>query len=75
MPATAVFHAFTPAHLHQPEEPIEVGSSLLIVGFPLGFKDTLHHMPVARRAALACAFGLRFNGAGYFLTDWTKRSA
>lgn len=31
--------------------------------------DTLHHMPVARRAALASSFGLRFQGEGYFLTD------
>lgn len=69
LPETAAFHAFTPAHLYEREELIEVGSSLLIVGFPLGFKDTLHHMPVVRRAALASAFGLRFNGAGYFLTD------
>jgi S1-C subfamily serine protease len=69
LPETAVFHAFTPAHLYAPEELVEVGSSLLIVGFPLGFKDALHHMPVVRRAALASAFGLRFNGAGYFLTD------
>ena len=70
LPVTAVFHAFSPAHLCDLEiDRVEVGSSLLIVGFPLGFKDTLHHMPVVRRAALASAFGLRFNGEGYFLTD------
>jgi hypothetical protein len=48
---------------------VEVGASLLIVGFPLGFHDTLHHMPVARHAIIASAFGLRFQGEGYFLTD------
>jgi hypothetical protein len=48
---------------------IEVGSSLLVVGFPLGFHDTLHHMPVVRQAAVASSFGLRFQGQGYFLTD------
>jgi hypothetical protein len=69
LPETAVFHAFTPAHLCAPEERVEVGSSLLIVGFPLGFHDTLHHMPVVRRCVLASAFGLRFKGEGYFLTD------
>ena len=42
---------------------------LLIVGFPLGFHDTLHHMPVVRHAVVASAFGLRFQGQGYFLTD------
>jgi hypothetical protein len=39
------------------------------VGFPLGFHDTLHHLPVVRQAAVASAFGVRFQGQGYFLTD------
>jgi hypothetical protein len=42
---------------------------VLIVGFPLGFHDTLHRLPVARQAVVASAFGLRFQGNGYFLTD------
>lgn len=70
LPGSAVFHAFTPSHLCDLDKDlVEVGTPLLIVGFPLGFKDTLHRMPVVRRAALASAFGLRFNGEGYFLTD------
>lgn len=69
LPKTAVWAAFTPKHLYQPSDAIEVGTPLLVVGFPLGFHDTLHHMPVARRAALASSFGLRFQGMGYFLTD------
>jgi hypothetical protein len=69
LPDPALFRAFTPAHLYEPQEQVEIGSSLLIVGFPLGFHDTLHHMPVVRRAVLASSFGLRFGGAGYFLTD------
>ncbi len=48
---------------------MEVGSSVLIVGFPLGFHDTLHHLPVVRQAVVASAFGMRFQGLGYFLTD------
>jgi hypothetical protein len=48
---------------------VEVGSTLLVVGFPLGFHDTLHHMPVVRHAVAASSFGLRFQGKGYFLTD------
>lgn len=68
-PENAVYSAFTPAHLYAPDDQIEVGTRLLVVGFPLGFHDTLHHMPVARRAAIASSFGLRFQGMGYFLTD------
>ncbi|MBC7470054.1 MAG: trypsin-like peptidase domain-containing protein [Ramlibacter sp.] len=69
LPATALYRAFTPRHLHEAEQPVEVGTSLLIVGFPMGFHDTLHHMPVARHAVNASSFGLRFGGEGYFLTD------
>ena len=69
LPATTVLHCFTPAHLSAPDGQPEVGTSLLVVGFPLGFHDTLHHMPVVRHAIIASSFGLRFQGQGYFLTD------
>jgi len=69
LPADTVVRAFTPDHLNDPENQVEVGSSLLVVGFPLGFHDALHHMPVVRHAVVASSFGLRFQGQGYFLTD------
>jgi hypothetical protein len=69
LPEGAVFRSFTPAHLQGSLDEVEVGSPLLIVGFPLGFHDTLHHLPVVRHAAIASSFGLRFQGQGYFLTD------
>jgi hypothetical protein len=69
LPDTIVYRAFTPDHLPRQFDQIEVGTSLLIVGYPLGFHDTLHHMPVVRHAVIASSFGLRFKGEGYFLTD------
>ena len=69
LPASVELRAFTPAHLQDSLDEIEVGSALLIVGFPLGFHDLLHHLPVVRQAAIASSFGLRFQGQGYFLTD------
>jgi S1-C subfamily serine protease len=69
LPPTIQIRAFTPAHLIATDEKIEIGSSVLIVGFPLGFHDTLHHLPVVRYASIASAFGYRFRGHGYFLTD------
>lgn len=69
LPETTLYRAFTPEHLHRPPEEVEVGTSLSVVGFPLGFHDTLHHMPVVRHAVVASSFGLRFQGEGYFLTD------
>lgn len=69
LPATAVYCAFTPEHLYGSETNVGVGSSLLIVGFPLGFHDAIHHLPVVRHAVIASSFGIRFQGQGYFLTD------
>lgn len=69
LPESVVLQSFTPDHLLRSLEEVEVGTSLLIVGFPLGFHDGLHHLPVVRQAAIASSFGLRFQGAGCFLTD------
>ena len=69
LPEHALLFAFTPEHLVQLTDAVEVGSSVLIVGFPLGFHDTLHHLPVVRQSVIASAFGMRFQGQGYFLTD------
>src|SRR5271154_60809 len=66
---SVALRCFTPAHLLRSLEEVQVGTSLLIVGFPLGFHDALHHLPVVRQAVIASSFGLRFQGAGYFLTD------
>jgi S1-C subfamily serine protease len=68
LPVDLVCHPFTVDHLPGERE-IEVGAELLIVGFPLGFHDALHQLPVARHATLSSCFDLRFQGQGYFLTD------
>jgi S1-C subfamily serine protease len=69
LPAKVLYRAFAPEHLCGPQENVEIGTSVLVVGFPLGFHDTLHHMPVVRHAVVASSFGFRFQGLGYFLTD------
>ena len=69
LPDPAVIQCFTPDHLQCSFGETEVGSLLLVVGFPLGFHDTFHHLPVVRQAVIASSFGLRFQGQGYFLTD------
>lgn len=75
LPDGALVHALTPRHLvgaadaTDPADAPHIGTPLVIVGFPLGFEDTVHHLPVARQAAVASAFGTRFQGQGLFLTD------
>lgn len=69
MPLHCVVHAFGPQHLTLDFEQFEVGDQLAIPGFPLGFFDTVHHLPVVRQASIASHFGVRFQGMGFFLTD------
>ena len=69
LPRDVALRAFTPEHLLGSLEEVEVGAPLLLVGFPLGFYDTVYHLPVVRQASVASAFGVRFQGQGFFLTD------
>jgi hypothetical protein len=65
LPADVVYACFSPAHLLGTLNGLDVGTPLLVVGFPLGFHDTVHHLPVVRHAVIASSFGVRFQGQGY----------
>lgn len=69
MPPGSVLRAFGAQHLTNRYERFEVGDRLAIPGFPLGFFDIVHHLPVVRQASIASSFGVRFQGLGFFLTD------
>lgn len=69
LPAAAVLQAFDATHLDAGAEEVTIGDALTIVGFPLGFHDTVHHLAVARSASIASAYGVRFQRQGCFLTD------
>ena len=69
LPAPVVLQAFDAGHLECGAESVTVGDALAVIGFPLGFHDTVHHLAVARSASIASAYGVRFQQQGYFLTD------
>lgn len=69
LPGNAVLHAFDTSHLEPRGEDVAIGDALAIVGYPLGFHDTVHHLAVARSASVASAYGVRFQRQGCFLTD------
>lgn len=69
LPAGSVLQPFGPEHLVSGFDAFEVGDRLAIPGCPLGFFDTVHHLPVVRQASIASSYGVRFQGMGYFLTD------
>jgi hypothetical protein len=69
LPEPTVLQAFEASYLDAGEESITVGDALTVIGFPLGFHDTVHQLAVARSASIASAYGIRFQQQGYFLTD------
>ncbi len=69
LPGNTVLEAFDESHLEPRGEEVAIGDALTIVGYPLGFHDTVHHLAVARSGSLASAFGVRFQRQGCFLTD------
>ena len=69
MPTGCAIRAFGPQHLAAKLDQFDLGARLAIPGFPLGFFDTLHHLPVVRQASIASYYGVRFQGLGFFLTD------
>ena len=44
LPRTAAYRAFTAHHLCNARDVVPLASSMLVVGFPLGFHDALHHL-------------------------------
>lgn len=48
---------------------IAPGQSLMVVGYPRGLHDAVHHLPIVRDAAVSSAYGVPFGGAPFFLID------
>ena len=69
IPQNCVLQSFNAGHLDPGSDAVIVGDALTVIGFPLGFHDTIHHLAVARSASIASAYGVRFQQQGYFLTD------
>lgn len=61
--------AFRDEDIWSMDTAMPLGQDVLILGFPLGFHDTLHNLPIVRRATIASSFPHPFQGQPYFLTD------
>ncbi len=60
---------FGPDDIMNSNEGMPLGQDVLILGFPLGFHDTLNNLPIVRSATIASSFAHPFKGEPYFLTD------
>lgn len=69
LPAPTVLQPLGLSHLDPEGEDVAVGDTLVVIGYPLGFHDTVHHLPVARGASVASAYGVHFQQRRHFLTD------
>jgi len=69
LPEGVQLQTFDESHLAPRGEDVAVGDNLTVIGFPLGFHDTVHHLAVARSASIASSYGVRFQQKGHFLTD------
>ena len=48
---------------------IHPGEDIFIIGYPLGFSDAVHNLPIFRNAMVASWFRIPFQGQPLFLTD------
>jgi S1-C subfamily serine protease len=64
-----VFHAFRPIDLISPDIIVGVGDPLLVIGYPRGFSDSTHNLPVFRQASVASVYPIPFQGNPFFLID------
>jgi hypothetical protein len=60
---------FEPDDLMDESRSLPLGQEVIVVGFPLGFEDTRHRLPLIRRATIASVYPLPFKGERYFITD------
>jgi len=60
---------FGPGDLLDETTTLPLGQSVIVIGFPLGFEDTVHRLPMIRNATIASVYPLPFKGERYFLTD------
>jgi len=64
-----VFHAFSPSDLISPDIVVGVGDPLLVIGYPEGFSDQVHNLPIFRQASVASVYPIPFEGKAFFLVD------
>lgn len=48
---------------------IQPGEDVMVIGFPRGFSDSTHNLPLVRNAMISSAYGVDFQGSPFFLID------
>lgn len=61
--------AFTPDNHVPGDVRILLGHDVLVLGYPLGFHDRRHNLPIVRSATLASVYPVPFEGEQFLLID------
>ena len=64
-----VLHTFRMIDLISPEIVVGVGDPLLVIGYPEGFSDSVHNLPVFRQASVASVYPVPSKVKPFFLID------
>jgi len=48
---------------------IQPGEDVMVIGFPRGFSDSTHNLPLVRNAMISSAYGVDFQSNPFFLID------
>jgi len=64
-----VIKYWVPEEFPSPNELIEIGSPVMVIGYPLRLYDTDHNLPITRSATVATVYRAHFNGKRLFLVD------
>jgi len=64
-----IHFSYSPKDLPPDDLILPPGEDLLVIGYPLGFYDDKHVLPVIRKAGLASAYPVPFKGRPFFLVD------
>jgi S1-C subfamily serine protease len=58
----------TGSHIPRDVE-ISIGEDVIVIGYPLGYYDTLHNLPIVRNAIMASVYPVPFEGRPILLID------
>ena len=62
-------HPWSTNYFPQQNDLVELGDSVIVMGYPMAFYDRRHNLPISRSGTLASLYGAPFDGNPYFLID------
>ena len=64
-----IIHPFSNSNFPMKDLLLSPGEELIVIGYPLGFYDVVHNLPIVRKAALSSPYGVPFRGNPFFVID------